>query len=83
MDRTEMLNDAGYVETCRQSAWAEQPWSVVEGHWGEGERPFRFPEGWPDGVDAPRYVRESLGIGGNASAGRRTFLHEMFKECNL
>jgi len=56
----DLASDAAYVEDCRVAAWCERPASELSRYWDAGARQFTFPEGWPEGVEAERYVREQI-----------------------
>lgn len=56
----DLARDDAYIECCRHAAWTERPASERDRHWDAGSRKFRFPDGWPDGVEPEAYVRAAI-----------------------
>lgn len=56
----ELAHEEDYIETCRTSAWCELPHSKTLQYWDHAAKDYRFPEGWPPGVDPESYVQAKL-----------------------
>lgn len=56
----ELASDPEYIEACRAAAWADLPLSETARHWDAAERRFRFPDGWPEGVDPRASVQARI-----------------------
>ena len=56
-------------QRCRVGAWSSLPVSKVLAYWDDTTRTYRFPDGWPVGVEPAAYVRAQIGQAG-AAAGR-------------
>lgn len=56
----DLASDPVYVEACREAAWADLPLSETARHWDAVERRFRWPEGWPEGVDPRAHVQARI-----------------------
>lgn len=56
----ELASDPDYVEACRVAAWADLPLDETASYWVATERRFRWPDGWPEGVDARANVQARI-----------------------
>lgn len=56
----ELATDPEYVEACRAAAWADRPMGEISRYWRSDERRFRFPDGWPEGMDPRASVQARI-----------------------
>lgn len=56
----ELASDPEYIEACRAAAWADLPLGETAHYWRADERRFRFPDGWPEGVDPRASVQARI-----------------------